>query len=88
MRAEDDLWGVEGYDTFEGGDAYYTVKKGLGSEAEALIAAAEYMQKLERHQPTETSGGQGPYGIQDRVYIVRPDGSKYEFYLPPSLRRT
>ena len=88
MTAARDTWGVEGYDTFESGDAHYTVKEDLGSEAEALIGATEYMQKLERWQPTETSGGQGPYGIQDHVYIVRPDGSRYQFYLPPSLRRT
>jgi hypothetical protein len=73
---------VEGYDTFEGGDdAYYTIKDGLGSEAEALIVAANYMTELERRQPTATSGGQGPYGIQDRVFIVRPDGTRYQFYI-------
>ena len=69
-------WGVDGYDTFEGGDAYYSVKTGLASEAEARAAASEYLQKLERHQPSEHSGGQGPMGIQDRVFIVRPDGSR------------
>ena len=76
-------WSVEGYDTFEGGpDAYYRVQDGLESEPDALIAAAAYMQELERTQPSESSGGQGPMGIQDRVFIVRPDGSKYRFYLP------
>jgi hypothetical protein len=76
-------WAVEGYDTFEGGaDADYRVKDGLGSEAEALVVATNYMIDLERRQPTASSGGQDPYGIQDRVFIVRPDGSKYQFYLP------
>jgi len=81
--ASEGHWAVEGYDTFEGGpDAYYRVKDGLGSEADALIAAAAYWKELERTQPAESSGGQGPMGIQDRVFIVRPNGSKYRFYLP------
>lgn len=80
--ADKETWSVEGYDTFEGGpDAYYTVKDGLGSEADALIVAANYMTELQRRQPTATSGGQGPYGLQDRVFIVRPNGSRYQFYL-------
>ena len=75
-------WAVEGYDTFEGGpDAYYPIEDGLGSEAEALIVASAYMTDLERRQPAATSGGQGPYGIQDRVFIVRPDGSRYQFFI-------
>ena len=75
-------WAVDGYDTFESGpDAYYRVKDGLASEEEALIAAAGYMKALEREQPSEQSGGQGSMGIQDRVFIVRPDGSRYRFFL-------
>jgi hypothetical protein len=75
-------WGVEGYDTFEGGpDAYYGVKDGLASEEDAQIAAAAYMKELDRTQPAASSGGQGPMGIQDRVYIVRPDGSRYRFFM-------
>ena len=83
MTDEDEgNWAVDGYDTFEGGpDAYYRVKEGLGSEADALIAAAAYMTELERTQPSASSGGQGHLGIQDRVFIVRPDGSRYRFYL-------
>src|SRR5262245_31069743 len=69
-------WGVDGYDTFEGGDAYYNVTKGLATEAEARAAASEYLRKIEAHQPSEHSGGQDPYGIQDRVFIVRPDGPR------------
>ena len=80
--SEPSTWGVEGYDTFEGGsDAFYRVKDGLASEEEAQVAAAAYMTELERHQPSSSSGGQGPMGIQDRVYIVRPNGSKYRFFL-------
>jgi len=32
---------------------------------------------LERVQPSRRSGGQQLGGIQDQVYIVRPDGSTY-----------
>jgi len=79
---EPGTWSVEGYDTFEGGpDAFYRVREGLASEEEAQVAAAAYMKELERHQPSSSSGGQGMMGIQDRVYIVRPDGSKYRFFL-------
>ena len=76
----DRTWGVDGYDTFEGGDAYYAVKRGLASEEEALESAAAYLERLERLQPSENSGGQGLMGIQDRVFIVRPDGSRYRLY--------
>jgi hypothetical protein len=80
--SEEGDWAVEGYDTFEGGpDAYYGIRDGLGSEVEALIVAASYMADLERRQPSGSSGGQGAMGIQDRVFIVRPDGSKYRFFL-------
>jgi hypothetical protein len=79
---DEDTWAVEGYDTFEGGpDAFYPVKSGLATEEDAHIAAASYMKHLERSQPSATSGGQGLTGIQDRVYIVRPDGSRYRFLL-------
>jgi hypothetical protein len=36
---------------------------------------------MARGTPPEHSGGQGPTGIQDRVFIVGPDGTKYRFYL-------
>jgi hypothetical protein len=66
--ATEDNWAVEGYDTFENGpDAYYRVKDGLGSEADALIAAAAYLATVEKPQ--------------EQLFIVRPDGSKYRFYL-------
>jgi hypothetical protein len=72
-------WSVDGYDTFEGGDAYYPVKRGLASEEDARAAASAYLHELERRQPSEHSGGQGPMGIQDRVFIVKPDGTRERF---------
>lgn len=70
-------WRLLGYDAFEGGpDALY----GLGefaSEADAQIAARKRLLDLEITQPSGSSGGQG--GIQDQVFIVRPDGTTYRF---------
>lgn len=70
------LWTMEGYDTFA--NESYPLAGEWDTEPEVLVAAQERMQELEKSQPTESSGGQAD-GIQDQVYIVRPDGSKYRF---------
>ncbi len=71
-------WKLKGYDTFEGGsDAFYTLEGEYTNEAAAKKAARSRLKELERTQPSHQSGGQG--GIQDQVYIVRPDGTKYRF---------
>ena len=71
-------WSIEGYDTFEGGsDAFYPLEGTFNNEVEALGAARYRIAELERSQPSSSSGGQN--GIQDQVFIVRPDGSKYRF---------
>lgn len=81
-------WKLEGYDTFDG--AYYPMgtipKQGGGTidgmkprydtEAEARADAAKALADLERTQPTSSSGGQDFGGIQDRVYLVHPDGRR------------
>ena len=73
-------WKIEGYDTFEGGsDAYYPLFGKFDDEPAAQAAAREYLAELEKTQPTSESGGQSEQGIQDRVYIVRPDETKYRF---------
>lgn len=70
-------WQLVGYDTFEGGpDAFYPLSEHDGEEA-CVEAARERMRVLEVTQPSESSGGQD--GIQDRVYIVAPDGTRYRF---------
>ena len=69
-------WWVIGWDTFEG--AEYPVSR-HATEAESKVAAQQFLLQLERDQPTASSGGQS--GIQDHVYIVRPDGVRYR-YLP------
>ena len=42
------------------------------TEADARDAAKQYLDELEMEQPSEGSGGQD--GIQDRIYVVGPNG--------------
>ncbi len=63
-----------GYDTFS--DEWYDLDE-FKTEAEAQTAGRERLEDLEKTQPSHQSGGQAPQGIQDRVFIQRPDGSKY-----------
>ena len=51
------------------------------TEKAARQAASLQVQRLAILQPAATSGGQSPEGIQDRVYVPGPDGSRYR-YLP------
>ena len=44
------------------------------TETEALHAAYQYLEELEKKQPSSRSGGQRSGGLQDRVYIRAPDG--------------
>jgi hypothetical protein len=73
-------------DTFEAAhdpkEAEYESFAGT-DEAIVLQWAQQKLVQLEDLQPTETSGGQGPHGIQDRVFIERPDGTRYRV-LPPT----
>jgi len=65
-----------GYDTFEGGpDAWYPLGN-FETHEQALTAAKIKLQENEKQQPTSTSGGQEFGGIQDRVFIIHPDGYK------------
>jgi hypothetical protein len=80
------VWHLVGYDTFEGGpDAWYTLGTYLSQYA-AERAAAARLRHLERVQPAAQSGGQ-LYGIQDQVWIARPDGSRYR-WLDQSLEQS
>ena len=67
LRAE---WTIEGWDTFGGHS--YPIPGRYRSESAAVRAAKRYLKKLERLQPSETSGGQA--GIQDHVYVRGPAG--------------
>lgn len=68
-------WTVMGYDTFAG--EWYPLASGLENEPAAQAAATKHLADLERLQPSDSSGG--PSDIQDRVYIVGPDGVPVRF---------
>jgi len=70
-------WRLRGYDTFSGED--YELPGAYRSEARARRAAQQRLAQIERQQPSAISGGQD--GIQDQVFIIRPDGTQYR-YLP------
>jgi len=70
-------WKLRGYDTFE--EEYYDIEGEHPDEATARKAAQEKLADLNLTQPIESSGGQEDHGIQDRIFIVRPDGSTYRF---------
>jgi hypothetical protein len=75
---------LEGYDTFAGetyslgtplgpqGESYDGLKPSYETYGEALADARKRLASLERTQPAASSGGQGTFGIQDRVYIIHP----------------
>ncbi|OGQ22124.1 MAG: hypothetical protein A2138_22955 [Deltaproteobacteria bacterium RBG_16_71_12] len=65
-------WRIEGYDTFSGEE--YDLGGEFPSEAEAERSAQERLKEIEETQPASSSGGQE--GIQDRVYVIAPDGSR------------
>ncbi len=71
------VWRLRGYDAFAG--EWYSLSGLFFSERAARRAAHKRLKALERLQPSTTSGGQD--GIQDQVYIVRPDGTLFR-YLP------
>jgi hypothetical protein len=69
-------WKVFGYDTFD--HTTYDLFD-CETESEAVEFASKRLKHLEEIQPTASSGGQSDSGIQDRVYIMSPDGSRYRF---------
>ncbi|MFA6383579.1 MAG: hypothetical protein WCX17_04090 [Parcubacteria group bacterium] len=70
-------WKLEGYDTFS--NEPYPIPGDYPTEIDVIKAALEKMEELRKNQPSKTSGGQGTFGIQDRIYIVRPNGDKYRY---------
>lgn len=63
-----------GFDTFEG--AEYAIPGRYRTLQQAREAARARLLHLEQTQPSESSGGQGFFGIQDRVFIEHPDGTR------------
>ncbi len=70
-------WKIEGYDTFA--NEPYPIPGEYNSQGEAHAAASAMAANIEASQPSSSSGGQAAEGIQDRIYIVRPDGEKYRY---------
>jgi hypothetical protein len=70
-------WKLQGRDPFAHED--YNLEGEFGSEADAMVAAKAQLENLEREQPTASSGGQD--GIQDQVYVIRPDGTSFRVRL-------
>lgn len=68
-------WHVEGKDGFDLDADYYLISEHESYPA-AREAARRVLQELDRSQPC--AGGQG--GIQDRVYLVGPDGAREQVY--------
>lgn len=74
-------WRLEGYDTFSNEEyplgAYGEVDDYRESYPDYASAHADAIRRLDELDRTQSrSGGQGWDGIQDRVYIVHPDGRK------------
>lgn len=65
-------WRLVGYDTFA--NEWYPLPGTYATEASAIDAALRRLRELEESQPSHQSGGQA--GIQDRVYLVAPEGSR------------
>jgi hypothetical protein len=69
-------WKLRGYDTFEG--MPYKIPGEFDSESLAQEAAEKYLkEKIEPLQGKPTLGG-----IQDRISIIRPDGTSYRYKDP------
>lgn len=71
------VWTLVGWDTFASEGYPLSENAEHSSETAAREAARARLRDLEITQPSAQSGGQT--GIQDQVWIVRPDGSKYRF---------
>ncbi|MAI45947.1 MAG: hypothetical protein CBC34_008345 [Hyphomicrobiaceae bacterium TMED74] len=63
-------WWLEGWDTF--GSHSYPIAGWYRTKEAATRAARRQLAKLEKQQPTSSSGGRG--GIQDHVYVRGPNG--------------
>ena len=71
---EEGAWQLVVFDGFCG-EAYPLSRH--ADEAECRKAARAYMRYSELKQPSEHSAGQ--QGIQDRVFVVGPDGAGYVY---------
>jgi hypothetical protein len=74
--APERVWKLQGHDTFSRED--YPLPGAYETEEAAVAAAHERLEHLEATQPSPTSGGQD--GIQDQVYVIRPDGTVFRVW--------
>jgi hypothetical protein len=72
----DGKWTLQGYDTFA--HESYPLDGEFDTEEAAIAAARAYLDELEQAQPSLSSGGQS--GIQDGVYVIRPDGTGFRVW--------
>lgn len=70
-------WCLAGYDMLEG--TPYPLNGEWNNESETLDAARLHMAHLEMTQPTAETGGQDDDGIQDQVWVIRPNRTRYRF---------
>jgi hypothetical protein len=68
-------WRLFGFDTFS--SEWYPLPGTYKDEKSAKAAAKRRLEALEKSQPSKDSGGQN--GLQDKVFIERPDGTRYRF---------
>lgn len=76
-------WKLEGYDAFSH-ESYPLAS--FDSREAAFAAALDRLDELERDQPSASSGGQ--WGIQDRVFIINPDGTRDRIHPRPRFPQT
>lgn len=74
----DGFWKLKGYDSFDGD--YYPIPGEYETEDLARDAASAKLAGIKKSQPDEQSGGSGFGSVQDRIYVVKPDGSSYPFF--------
>jgi len=75
-------WILKGYDTFE--ERFYALSGEYPSQQEAERAAEAKLKEIEGTQPTVSTGEQEEDGIQDQIFVVRPDGTQYRYTGNPS----
>ena len=72
-----ETWRVLGFDAFD--EEYYPLSGDFETEDGAKKLASEKFDQINLSQPDEQSSGQDDDGIQDRLFIEKPDGSLIRF---------
>ncbi len=71
-----EAWQLQGWDTFAG--EAYPIPGSYRSREAAICAARRELKRIEKQQPSATSGGQS--GIQDQVHVVEPVGTSFRVF--------